>query len=93
MTNCHYAAYDSQLGGFKAQMSFKTYEEAVDAAADRAICLAEGCNEELPSDVEKLTSEEICEIYGYEIRVISVEDSEKINESEEVGLLTTVSGL
>lgn len=88
MTEKYYALYDIQLGGFKAGCASTDYQEVVQAGAYRAWELSQSDKE--PCD-DNMSDEDILKVYGYEVREVSKDDYEKILESDEYGLLTTVS--
>lgn len=87
MTEKYYALYDIQLGGFKAWCASTDYQEVVQAGVYRAWELSQSDKE--PCD-DNMSDEDILKIYGYEVREVSKDDYEKILESDEHGLLTTV---
>lgn len=88
MIEKYYALYDIQLGGFKAGCASTDYQEVVQVGAYRAWELSQSDKE---SCDDNMSDEDILKIYGYEVREVSKDDYEKILESDEYGLLTTVS--
>lgn len=84
----YYALYDLQLGGFKAGHASEKFEEVVRSGAQRAYDLSQGDEEPIPDD---MPDDEILEVYGYEVREVSEKEYETILESDEIGLLTTVT--
>jgi hypothetical protein len=84
----YYALYDLQLGGFKAGMANTSYESVVELGAERAYTLSQNDEEHCP---EGLSDVEILEQYEYDVREVSEKEYEIILNSEEYGLLTTVT--
>lgn len=84
----YYALYDLQISGYKASIASTSYKEVLESGADRAFDLSQGDEEPCPKG---MTSEEILDQYGYEVREVSKEDYETILNSEEFGLLTSVT--
>lgn len=88
MEQNYYALYDCQLGGFKAGHAGTSKKEVSVQGAERAYTLSFSDEEPCP---EGLTDEEVLKEYGYKVRKVSKEHYQKILDSEEYGLLTTVS--
>lgn len=82
-----YALFDLQIDGFKAGYASIDKESVIRDGAERAFSLSE--SDEEPCD-ENLSDREILEQYGYEVKEVNKETYEKILESEDYGLLTSV---
>ncbi|GHU37888.1 hypothetical protein FACS1894192_07960 [Bacilli bacterium] len=85
----YFAVFDEQVNGFKAQMIYKTEEEALEAAAERAVELSQSDDE--PCQPEGMSNREICEDYGYHVEEVSKREAKVIEYSDNKGLLSTVS--
>ena len=84
----YYALYDLQIGGYKAGIANTCPKTVLEIGADRAFDLSQGDEEPCPKG---MSSEEILEQYGYEVREVSKEDYKTILNSNEYGLLTKVT--
>ena len=83
----YYGLYDLQLDGFKAGMSDDDKERLEEAGATRAFDLSQSDEEPIPED---WTTKQILDNYGYEVREVTLSEYIKIQNSDEVGLLTVV---
>lgn len=82
-----YALFDLQINGYKAGIASTNYKDVLERGANRAFEISQGDEEPCPKG---LSSEEILDMYGYEVREVTERDYETILNSEEYGLLTSV---
>lgn len=87
LSSKYFALYDLQLGGFKAGMADDNKERLEEAGATRAYELSQSDEEPIPKD---WTTKQILDNYGYEVREVTLSEFIKIQDSDEVGLLTVV---
>ena len=96
----YYAIYDEQLQGFKAQMAYKTLSEAFEAAIDRIESIHTDVfdDEEIKATNWKEFREELnlninsdfTDFFDYSVITVDKQRYDKIKNSEDIGLLTTV---
>ena len=83
----YYGLYDVQLDGFKAGMADDDKERLEEAGATRAFNLSQNDEEPIPTD---WSTQQILSNYGYEVREITLAEYIKIQESDNIGLLSVV---
>lgn len=86
----YYGLFDEQLGGFKATYTATNKKEIYEQGADRVFQLAS--KEELEG-IDVSYPKKVCEAFGYSAKEITKEQAEIIRDSDEIGLLTIVSGI
>ena len=94
----YYAVYDTQLDGFKARESYKSYDHAMQGAIDRVY----NYHEDYLEGVETFETYRIkndlttdilfIESFDYEVRKVN-EDTHNIINNGEIGMCTTVEGV
>lgn len=86
----YYALFDEQVNGFKAGFAGTSKQSVIEDGANRAYELSQSDEEPCPDD---LSSEEILEQYDYTVLEVTKDEYDTILNSNEDGLLTTVSGI
>lgn len=94
----YYAVFDNQIDGYKAGMTYESYEEAREGVLERIYSVhtdffeSDGYDSwEEFMEKEKYTEEDLINFQGYEVHTVSEENFDKISNSEEIGLLTSVT--
>ena len=83
----YYGLYDLQLDGFKARMASDNKEQLEKEGADRAYELSQSDEEPIPKD---WTTKQILDNYDYKVREVTLSEYIKIQDSDNIGLLSVV---